>query len=57
MNSIRYRIANPWGLHARLSCYIVSVANTCAQHWEVIATVRGPEANAKSIMGVMMLGG
>jgi phosphotransferase system HPr (HPr) family protein len=31
------------------------VANTCAQHWEVIVTARGEEANAKSIIGVMML--
>ena len=55
MNSIHYRMANPWGLHARSAAYVVLVAKTCAPHWEVIATARGCEADAKSIMSVMML--
>jgi len=55
MNSIRYRMTNPWGLHARSAAYVVLVAKTCAPHWEVIATARGCEADAKSIMSVMML--
>lgn len=55
MNSIRYRIANPWGLHARSSAYVVSVANACAKDWEVVIAKHGREANGKSIMSIMML--
>jgi phosphotransferase system HPr (HPr) family protein len=55
MNSIRYRIVNPWGVHARSAAFITSVANVCAKDWEVVATVRGQEADAKSIMSLMML--
>jgi len=32
------------------------VANTCAADWEVVASRNGREVNAKSIMGIMMLG-
>lgn len=55
MNSIRYRVTNPWGLHARPSAFLSQVANTCAKDWEVVASCRGKEVNAKSIMGLMML--
>src|SRR5687768_2869260 len=55
MNSARYRIANPWGLHARPAAYIVCVATTCAKDWEVIVSARGAEANAKSVLGLMEL--
>jgi phosphocarrier protein HPr len=55
MNSIRYRIVNPWGLHARSAAFIASVANTCANDWEVVAAVRDQEVDAKSIMSLMML--
>jgi phosphotransferase system HPr (HPr) family protein len=55
MNSIRYRIVNPWGVHARSAAFITSVANVCAKNWEVVATVRGQEGDAKSIMSLMML--
>jgi phosphotransferase system HPr (HPr) family protein len=55
MNSIRYRIVNPWGVHARSAAFITSVANVCAKDWEVVATVRGQEGDAKSIMSLMML--
>jgi phosphotransferase system HPr (HPr) family protein len=56
MNSIRYRIQNPWGLHARSSAFVVRVIETCAAQWEVIASVRENECNAKSIMSLMKLG-
>ena len=56
MNSIRYRIQNPWGLHARSSAFVVRVAQSCAAHWEVIASVRENECDAKSIMHLMELG-
>jgi len=36
MNSIRYRIVNPWGVHARSAAFITSVANVCAKDWEVV---------------------
>ena len=55
MNSIRYRIVNPWGVHARSAAFITAVANVCAKGWEVVATVRGQEGDAKSIMSLMML--
>lgn len=55
MNSILYKITNPWGLHARPSVCVAAVTTTCANDWEVVATVRGREADAKSIMGLMKL--
>src|SRR4030095_11577079 len=54
MNSIRYRIVNPWGVHARSAAFITAIANVCAKGWEVVATVRGQEGAAKSIMRLMM---
>jgi len=56
MNSIRYKITNPWGLHARSSACVVSIASTCSASWEVIAIARGKEVNAKSIFELMSLG-
>lgn len=43
------------GVHARSAAFITSVANVCAKDWEVVATVRGQEGDAKSIMSLMML--
>ena len=51
MNSVRYRIANPWGLHARPCAFIVSIAVTCGREFEVVAvSARGTEADAKSVV-------
>jgi phosphotransferase system HPr (HPr) family protein len=55
MNSIRYLVTNPWGLHARPSAFLAQVANTCAKRWEVVASCRGKEVDGKSIMGLMSL--
>lgn len=55
MNSIRYRVVNPFGLHARASVFIVAIANACAKDWEVVIATRGSEGDAKSIMSVMMV--
>jgi phosphotransferase system HPr (HPr) family protein len=55
MNSVRYRVANPMGLHARACALIVSAVQMCARGWEVVASVRGQEHDASSIIGVMSL--
>jgi phosphocarrier protein len=48
-----YTVVNALGLHARAAAQLVKVANrfTC----EVTVTKDGQSANAKSIMGVLML--
>ncbi|MBZ4416216.1 HPr family phosphocarrier protein [Myxococcus sp. RHSTA-1-4] len=48
-----YEIINALGLHARAAAQMVKVANRFKS--EVIIEAQGQRANAKSIMGVLML--
>jgi phosphocarrier protein HPr len=48
-----YEIINALGLHARAAAQMVKVANRFKS--EVVIMASGQKANAKSIMGVLML--
>lgn len=48
-----FEIVNQLGLHARAAAQLVKVANRFKS--EVTVTCEGQSANAKSIMGVLML--
>ena len=53
MKEIKYVITDPLGLHARPAGQLVKAASACA--CDVKLLVKGAEADAKRIMGVMRL--
>jgi len=55
VNSVRYRVVNPWGLHARPAAAVACIAQTCARDWEVVAVKHSEEVDAKSILGLLLL--
>lgn len=53
MQSKEIKIINKLGLHARASCKLVNIANKYNAH--ITISHMTSEANAKSIMGIMLL--
>jgi phosphocarrier protein HPr len=51
----RFEIVNNLGLHARAATKLVQLANRFACHIEIVRD--GQRANAKSVMGVLLLCG
>jgi phosphotransferase system HPr (HPr) family protein len=56
MHSAKFLVKNPWGLHARASAFVASIALACSPDWDVVCIHGDTESSAKDIMSVMMLG-